>query len=343
VDLDLMVALPAAAMVISLICAAILGWDALKRPRPDRVSWAIAFGVFALAAGAEVVGSLAGWSAPLARVYYLSGAVLVVGILALGELYLLFGDRMPAVTPGIALLVCAMAATVVWNAPVNQEALDTLGWGAIERGPLLVAVAATINAGGTAVLVGGALYSSWRLRRAPGLKHRAIGCAMIAAGAVIVAMGGTLTRFGQREYLYLAMTAGVTIIFAGVLLTRYRAAAPGTAGKKAEAFAPDGAANSQVILMPARTTGTHADEGVRYVLENLLPLDVDDLRRTCLQWGATPVCDAPLTRKQAARVWALRRALPDGEKGRFDLLPLALQCQLAELHAEIWSSHAVGA
>ena len=30
----------------------------------------------------------------------------------------------------------------------------------------------------------------------------------IAAGAMIVAMGGTLTRFGHREYLYLAMAAG---------------------------------------------------------------------------------------------------------------------------------------
>ena len=35
-----MIALPAAAAVIAAICAAIVGWDAVRRPRPERVIWA---------------------------------------------------------------------------------------------------------------------------------------------------------------------------------------------------------------------------------------------------------------------------------------------------------------
>src|SRR5262249_1010698 len=150
-----------------------------------------AFLVFTVAAGAEVLGQTAGWSANLARVYYLTGAVLVVGVLALGELYLLFPARMPAVTPGITLLVVAIAATTVWSAPIEASRLPVDGWRAIERGPFLVFLAAVINAGGTVVLAGGALYSAWRARAGGGSSSRAAGCVLIAAGTLVVAAGGT--------------------------------------------------------------------------------------------------------------------------------------------------------
>src|SRR4051794_28769635 len=103
-----MIALPALAAAVALACAAFVGRDAFHRPRPERVIWTIAFLVFAVAAAAEVLGATLGWTAALARVYYLAGAVLVVGLLALGELYLLFPGRMPSLTPGITLLVVAV-------------------------------------------------------------------------------------------------------------------------------------------------------------------------------------------------------------------------------------------
>ena len=162
------IALPAAAAVIAAICAAIVGWDALRRPRPERVIWAGAFLLFMIAAACEVIGSATGWSPILARVYYLTGAVLVVGVLALGELYLLLPGRMPAITPGVSLLIVAVSTTAVWSAPIDSARLTTAGWQALERGPFLVALAATINAGGTIVLAGGALYSAWKLRTAGG-------------------------------------------------------------------------------------------------------------------------------------------------------------------------------
>ena len=113
-----------------------------------------------------------------------------------------------------------MAATAVWSAPIDSARLPTAGWQALERGPFLVALAATINAGGTMVLAGGALYSAWKLRSAGGSGQRAAGCVLIAVGTVVVALGGTLTRFGRPEYLYLPMALGIAIIFAGVVLTR---------------------------------------------------------------------------------------------------------------------------
>ena len=222
----LVIAFPAATAVIAALCAAFVGWDALRRPSPERVSWAGAFLLFAAAAVCEVVGAVMGWTPTLARVYYLAGAVLVVGVLALGELYLLLPRRMPSLTPGLSLLIVAVAATAVWSAPIDSARLPAVGWQALERGPFLVALAATINAGGTIVLTAGALYSAWKLRAAGGSGRRAAGCVLIAVGTVAVALGGTLSRFGRPDYLYLTMTLGIAIIFAGVVLTRLASVGP---------------------------------------------------------------------------------------------------------------------
>ncbi len=336
-----MIAFPAAAAIVSAVCMIVIGSDAIRRPRPDRNAWSLAFLVFAVAAASEVAGSMFGWSPMLARVYYLSGAVLVVGILALGELYLLLGTRMPSITPGVALLVTAVSATVVWSAPINAALLETAGWTAIERGPPLVALAASINAAGTAVLVGGALYSAWRMRGSPELRRRSAGCVLIALGTIVVATGGTLTRFGHRDYLYLAMTVGISIIFLGVMLTRSPGARATTASgtHSREIGAP---AQSRLTALPTRKaasgTITSRNEGAAFVSDMLLPLGEAELARTCIAWGATPLGDEPLSRELASRVWALRLVLGGDDRTRFDRLPMSMQAQLGELYAEVWSN-----
>ena len=340
-----MVAFPAMAATVALLCAGVVGWDAVKRPRPERLIWTGAFLVFAVAAAAEVVASIFGWSPHLARLYYLAGAVLVVGILALGELYLLFPGRMPAVVPGAALLVMTAAATTVWSAPVDAARMPAEGWRAIERGPLLVALAATINAGGTLVLVAGALYSAWKLRHAAGSRRRVMGCMLIAAGTIAVAFGGTLTRFGRPELLYLAMASGIAIIFAGVLLTRQQVGSLGASGQASPAAIGVEAAarRPRLVPLPSRprfeqTETTSTGEGVRFVAEHILVGDAGEVADACRRWSATPIAADELTRQQALQVWTLRVSLPEAARSRLDALPLAAQAQIAELYDQIWSS-----
>jgi hypothetical protein len=325
------IALPAAAAVIAAICAAIVGWDALRWPRPERVIWTGAFLLFTVAAVCEVIGSATGWSPILARVYYLTGAVLVVGVLALGELYLLLPGRMPAITPGVSLLIVAVSVTAVLSAPIDWARLPTAGWQALERGPFLVALAATLNAGGTMVLAGGALYSAWKLRATGSSGQRAAGCVLIAIGTVVVALGGTLTRFGRPEYLYLPMTLGIAVIFSGVVVTRQPQPAQVTTRR------------APLIPLPARPrslrpVSVDGDEGVRYVVERLLSLDNAEIAEACRRWSATPMDGDALNRGQARQLWALRLALPEEARSRFDTLPIGAQAQLAELFAEVWSA-----
>ena len=338
-----MVVFPLFSALVSAICALFITRDTLRTPRPDKVAWAIAFTLFAVAAGAEVVGALAGWSATLARVYYLSGAVLVVGFLALGELYLLARSRIERAAPGIALLVTAVAATLVFSASVDPARVSEDGWDAIERPAALTALTISINSLGTLVIVGGLVYSAVRFRRLGIQRNRAIGCLLIAAGTLAVAMGGSLTRLGEHEYLYIAMSIGVAIIFAGYLWTRRPDAAPSIIS--AEPVRAVGLPPATIHRAPqsdgfavAASPNSHGMDGpTRAVafLNDLLQLDDAQLSEACRVWSVPARDVDAFTRAEARRVWSVRSRLPDALLPAFDARPPALRLQLAELYAEV--------
>ncbi len=366
-----MVAFPAISSLISLVCALVIARDALRRPRPDKVAWVIAFAVFAIAAGAEVVGSLAGWTMLLARVYYLTGAVLVVGYLALGELYLLVphGGRFAAIAPGATLLVTAVAAAVVWEAPVDAARLEPDGWEAIERGPGLIALAAGINSLGTAIIVGGLGVSAWRFWRRGIQRNRMIGCLLILVGTLVVAAGGTLTRFGHREYLYIAMAVGVAVIFAGYLQTRRPDAPASVATQDAQDVVAVGAGEPQapvadpqpvmgaeqdavpgrsgLVPLPIPSARSHragstgaalADPGIAFLEERFLPLDDPAASEACRVWSVDRPPVDRFDRAEARRVWALRQRLSPAAQAAFDAHAIPVQLQLTELYHEVLAS-----
>src|SRR3954466_3729996 len=107
-----MVVFPIIATVLALGCGSAVVWDYLARPKPDKVAWALAFAMFAGAAAAEVVGSLGAWTPLLARVYYVLGATLVVGYLALGELYLLMRREWADRAAGLLIAISALAVAL---------------------------------------------------------------------------------------------------------------------------------------------------------------------------------------------------------------------------------------
>lgn len=352
-----MIAFPAAAAAISLACALLVAWDGWRRPKPDKAAWAISFGLFAAANGAEVAGAVGGWTPLLARAYYLSGATLVVGFLALGQLYLLAPKRTAAVGPGIALLVVALAGSLVWAAPIDDARLAADGWDALERGGALKATAIGLNAGGTLVVVGGALVSAWRFLRRGIQRHRAIGCVLIAVGTLIVASGGTLTRLGRPEYLYVAMAVGVAVIFAGYLEARRPGSAPAavaTASMPAVAPLPptngrrgtrtNGATNGHGALVPLSASppvtpfdapGLPADPAIAYLERWLLPMAGEALTDAARVWSVERPDADRFGREEARRVWALRLRLSPAGQEAFDGHDVAARLQLAELYHEV--------
>jgi hypothetical protein len=335
-----LIVFPIIALIVSLGCMALIGYDAWRRPRADRIVWTLAFAIFAVAAGSEVIGSAGHWTPALARTYYLTGAVLVVGYLALGELYLLAGRQIQRFAPGATLLVTALATTLVLNASIYETKLADEGWEAIDRGPGLVAMAVTINALGTIVLIGGALYSAWRFRSQGIHRHRLIGCVLIALGTFIVASGGTLTRFGHREYLYIAMAIGVVVIFAGVLETRRMERLAGwnvfSAQRISTRLRRQSAAERRLGRVTAGQFQSSQSQAIEYVETRLLPLTVDALEEACRIWSVDRREIDRLDRTGARRVWALRVHLHPEARTRFDDLPVTIRLQLADLFFDVF-------
>ena len=345
-----MIAFPVVAFVVSLACALLVAADGVRRPKPDKVAWAIAFGLFAVAAGAEVAGSLAGWNVPLVRLYYLTGATLVVGFLGLGQLYLLFGRKIAGVAPGAALLVTALAATFVLEAPVDQAMLASDGWRALDRGPALVALAVSINVLGTLVVVGGALWSAWTFWRRGMFRRRMIGCLLIALGSLVVASGGSLTRLGSPQYLYVAMATGVALIFAGYLQARRPDAAVKPASgidSITETALSMRAPRSNSAVRPARSVvalhGGRAlrpetpapDPGIELIAGWIATRDGAAISLLCAEWSVPSDPMPVLARSDARRVWALRLRLPDETHAAFDALPVPVRRQLATLADDV--------
>lgn len=340
-----MIVLPIFCSIISFACAVVMGRDAKRRPRPDKIVWALAFLMFALAAGTDAAGRSLGWNEVLARLYYATGPALVVMYLAIGELYLLAPERMKRFGVGATALCTAFWVALVLNAPIDGARLADDGWEAIERNGFMVLVTVLINTIGTCIIVGGTIWSAWRFKRLGIMRNRMVGCLLIALGTLAVAAGGSLTRLGHYEYLYIAMSVGVAIIFAGVLWTRR----PDASVVRPAVLSGDAAVMEPAPLAPstsAEAIATGADselsvgrEGrataLGFIEQDVLSLDDADIDRLCTEWSVPRDPRPVMARAEARAIWAFRSALNLAAIARFDALSVPARRQIAELHATV--------
>lgn len=343
-----MIIFPIISSILSAMCAIVVASSARRKPRPDKVIWTLAFLMFALAAGADAAGRAAGWTPWLARLYYTTGPALVVAYLAIGQVYLLAPRAMARFGIGATMLVTALWITMVGSAPIDRTRLTTDGWDAIQRGPEMIAITIAINSIGTAIIVGGTAYSVLRFWRTGGMRNRMIGCALIGGGTLVVAAGGSLTRLGHYEYLYIAMSIGVALIFLGVAraqrMERVVAAFPGAAtGDGIAGIPPSGAPVTPVASASAQGCGGDppivparaGSEALAFMESVLLPLEDDDLDRVCTEWSVPRDTSPALSRHDARRAWRLRGLLEDGAAARFDLHTVGARRQLTVLYHEV--------
>src|SRR5680860_1351345 len=277
--------------------------------------------MFALAAGADAYGREIGWNEPLARLYYATGPALVVAFLAIGELYLLFPQKMGRFAPGAAILLTATWMTLVLDAPIDGGGLRVM--------------AITINAAGTVIIVGGLLWSVWRFRRSGTHRNRMIGCTLIVVGTLSVAMGGTLTRLGHYEYLYIAMSFGIALIFGGVICTRRQDIAESGGGVgEITVHAPGDARVDAQVQAPAVSAVGITPE-LTFLAEKVLPLTGDALRDSCRSWSVELDDDSIMSRRDARQAWRLRKHLSPEGQDRFDAMTVPERRAVVQLAAEV--------
>lgn len=240
------IALPGAAAGLCLV----LAWSMLRRfaarRRFHELIWGATFGAFGLAAGAEAYAGIFGWTPALVRLYYLAGASLAVGFLALGTLVLLVPRRIALVALGVVLVQSAFMVFLVLRSPVDPQVAQVAGWSALGRDGSLRALALTINVLGTLIVILGTFGSAYA-QFVSGSGARALGVFLIGLGTLTVAVGGSLTRFGHH-LLYGPMVLGLLMIFAGYR----RVTSPGghtsvtTMGRKSDAEAGNGPADATI-------------------------------------------------------------------------------------------------
>lgn len=214
----------AAVLSASFSVSLLRAWS--QRRRAHLLAWGIALTMFAVASLAAALGLALGWDHGMFRIYYLFGAVANVPVLGLGTIYLLAPRRFADIC---AVLVVAAIAFASFQ--VSSAELSVAGAEEGDIPPASEVAPASIRTlsryysfTGFFVVVGGALWSAWKLARERESQLRTLAGAnlLIATGTFVVAVGSGFARYGQGSVFALGLMLGVGLMFAGFLRTRAR-------------------------------------------------------------------------------------------------------------------------
>jgi len=207
--------------IITTFVALAFGVVVLNRWRerqsgPHLLWWGIGILLYGVGTATESSVTLFGWHSGLFRAWYISGALLGGAPLAQGTVYLLFSRR-AADRMAFALVTwIVIAATCVMLTPINYSLVEAhrltghvMEWGWVRLFSPLVNTYAAI------FLIGGAVVSALRYRKRRDTYDRYVGNVLIAVGALLPGIGGTATRMGYTEVLYVTELIGLLLIWMG--------------------------------------------------------------------------------------------------------------------------------
>jgi hypothetical protein len=193
------------------------------RAHPERLHllwWAIGVATYGVGTFTEAWTTLFGWHPIVFRSWYISGALLGGAPLAQGTVYLLMKRRTAHLLTGALVLYVAAASVAVVLAPIDLAAVEphrltgrVFGW------PWVRLFSPPVNLYAVVFLIGGAVLSALRYSADPATRHRMWANVLIAAGAILPGIGGTATRMGHTEVLYVTELVGLTLTWTGYRLS----------------------------------------------------------------------------------------------------------------------------
>ena len=178
--------------------------------------WAIGMVSYAAGTTTEALTTLIGWHEPIFRVWYITGALLGGMPLAQGSAFLLH-SRKSATRWAIAVCAVVVIASVcVILSPIDASAVEVHRLsGSVLEWHWVRGFSPFVNTYALIFLVGGAILSAVRYSRDAALRDRFIGNVFIAAGGLLPGIGGSFTRFGHVEVLYVTELVGLVMIYVG--------------------------------------------------------------------------------------------------------------------------------
>ena len=189
------------------------------RAHPDRLHllwWAIGVAVYGVGTFTEAWTTLLGWNPIIFRSWYISGALLGGAPLAQGTVYLLLKRRTAHVLTTALVLYVVVASIAVVASPIDLSAVEphrltgrVFGWQWVRL------FSPAVNLYAVVFLIGGAVLSALRYSLDPATRHRMYANILIAVGAILPGIGGTATRMGHTEVLYVTELIGLVLTWIG--------------------------------------------------------------------------------------------------------------------------------
>jgi hypothetical protein len=217
--------LPILTTIITFVFAAAVFSRFRDRHGAHLLLWGIGLVLYGIGALTEVI--LLFTFSPIAlKLWYLCGAMLTAAWLGQGTINLLVRRRGIATTLNIILTVVSLLAVVlVLFAPITPAAasynpavpLSSQYKDILTRSGVIILLTILLNIYGTITLVGGAIYSAYIFWRKRVLFNRMVGNILIAAGALMPAIGGSFIGMGLPDFLFLSEFLGAILMYIGFL------------------------------------------------------------------------------------------------------------------------------
>jgi hypothetical protein len=208
--------LPILTTIVSVAFSLSLFRRYMIKPSQHLLWWALGVAFYGSGTLVEAMITLGGNSVFLNKAWYITGAVLGGYPLAQGSLYLSYSRKWANRLTAISLPVVVVSSILVAMSPVIMANLQpTRPTGAILAWRWVRLVTPFINTYAAFFLIGGAAASAWRFRRQGGSGNRVIGNALIAVGALLPGIGGSMAKAGLVEALYIGECIGLILIWIG--------------------------------------------------------------------------------------------------------------------------------
>ena len=172
--------------------------------------------VYGVGTFTEAWTTLFGWNPFIFQSWYISGALLGGAPLAQGTVYLLLKRRTAHLLTAALILYVLVASVAVVLAPIDLAAVEphrltgrVFGWQWVRL------FSPAVNLYAVVFLIGGAVLSALRYSLDPATRHRMYANILIAIGAILPGIGGTATRMGHTEVLYVTELIGLVLTWIG--------------------------------------------------------------------------------------------------------------------------------
>jgi uncharacterized membrane protein YfcA len=172
-------------------------------------------GVLTYGAGTftESFNTLYGWTETNFRWWYITGALLGGAPLAQGSVYLLLNKKAAHFLSALLVLIVVVASVFVLLSPINYADVEPERMsGKVFIWQWVRSFSPFINIYAVVFLVGGAIASAVKYFRNTGTSIRFWGNVLIAIGAILPGIGGSFTRMGYVEVLYVTEFLGLLMI-----------------------------------------------------------------------------------------------------------------------------------